>query len=58
MSYYLAKLIFILIIIINFKSISLEVTLTEGSVKPTPIAVTEFFSNTSNLEKMEKIYQM
>ncbi len=54
MSYYLAKLIFILIIIINFKSISLEVTLTEGSVKPTPIAVTEFFSNTSDLEKIGK----
>ena len=28
----------------SFKVYSLEVTLTQGSVKPTPIAVTELYS--------------
>ena len=30
--------------LISFNSNSIEVTLTQGTVKPTPIAVTDFFS--------------
>tara|TARA_B100000674_G_scaffold484439_1_gene489829 strand:+ start:507 stop:1820 length:1314 start_codon:yes stop_codon:yes gene_type:complete len=47
----------ILIFIILTYSISikaLEVTLTQGTIKPTPIAVTEFYTNNSDLEKIGK----
>ena len=46
------KKIFYLIIIflISFKSHSLEVTLTQGTIKPTPIAITNFYS------KEDKVY--
>ena len=38
----------------SFKVYSLEVTLTQGSVKPTPIAVTELYSKNSQLIKIGK----
>ena len=38
----------------SLSAYSLEVTLTQGSIKPTPIAVTNFFSSNSNLEKVGK----
>ena len=38
----------------SFKVYSLEVTLTQGSVKPTPIAVTELYSKNSQLTKVGK----
>ncbi len=38
----------------SFSLNALEVTLTQGSVKPTPIAITNFFTNNSNLEKIGK----
>ena len=38
----------------SFKIHSLEVTLTQGSVKPTPIAVTELFSKNSQLTQVGK----
>jgi len=38
----------------SFKVHSLEVTLTQGSVKPTPIAVTELYSKNSQLKKVGK----
>ncbi len=38
----------------SFKVHSLEVTLTQGSVKPTPIAVTELYSEDSQLTKVGK----
>jgi len=41
--------LFLLFLFLSFKVLSLEVTLTQGSVKPTPIAVTNFFSS-NNLE--------
>ena len=47
-------LLFSFIIIFSFKAISLEVTLTQGSIKPTPIAVTNLFSDNLNLEKIGK----
>ncbi|SVB53441.1 uncharacterized protein METZ01_LOCUS206295, partial [marine metagenome] len=40
---------FFFLFLISFKALSLEVTLTQGSVKPTPIAVTDFFSNEKNI---------
>ena len=46
---------FILIsLILSFKVFSLEVTLTQGSVKPTPIAVTNFFSSNASEVKIGK----
>ena len=41
-------------IIFSLQSLALEVTLTQGSVKPTPIAVTNLFSKNSNFEKIGK----
>ena len=41
-------------IFFSFKVFSLEVTLTQGSVKPTPIAVTELYSKNSQLIKVGK----
>ena len=41
-------------IFFSFKVFSLEVTLTQGSVKPTPIAVTELYSKNSQLTKVGK----
>ena len=38
----------------SLKVHSLEVTLTQGSVKPTPIAVTELYSKNSQLTKVGK----
>ncbi len=38
----------------SFKVYSLEVTLTQGSVKPTPIAITELYSKNSQLIKVGK----
>ena len=42
----------ILLCIIAFKAYALEITLSQGTVKPTPIAVTNLFSNNSTLEKL------
>ncbi len=47
-------LIYFFIIIYSNNVSSLEVTLTQGSVKPTPIAVTNMYSTNSNLEKIGK----
>ena len=38
----------------SFKVYPLEVTLTQGSVKPTPIAVTELYSKNTQLTKVGK----
>jgi len=46
--------VFTFIFFYSISSSALEVTLTEGSVKPTPIAITNLFSNNSNLEKIGK----
>ena len=43
-----------LFLFFSFKVYSLEVTLTQGSVKPTPIAVTELYSENSQLTKVGK----
>ena len=37
---------------------SLEVTLTQGTVKPTPIAITDFFSNENKTKKIGKNISM
>ena len=37
-----------------FKVNGLEVTITQGTVKPTPIAVTDFFSKDLNAHKIGK----
>ncbi len=47
------KYIFFIIIILSSLSVKgLELTLSQGTVKPTPIAVTNLFSNDSSLEKL------
>jgi len=47
-------LLSILFCIITFNVYSLELTLSQGTVKPTPIAVTDLFSQVSSLEKVGK----
>ena len=47
-------LVFIICYFTNFYAFSLEVTLTKGTIKPTPIAVTNFFSNEINSQKVGK----
>ncbi len=39
---------------VTFQSYALEVTLTQGSVKPTPIAITDFYSTDSKVKKIGK----
>ena len=38
----------------SLKTYSLEITLSQGTVKPTPIAITDLFSNNSDLDKLGK----
>ena len=40
--------------LISFNTQSLEITLSQGTVKPTPIAVTNLFSNNSTQDKLGK----
>ena len=47
-------IIFLSVFLNSFSLFSLEVTLTQGSIKPTPIAVTNLFANNSNFEKLGK----
>ncbi len=48
------KLFFLLFLVNSLSTNALEVTLTQGSVKPTPIAITEFYTKNSDLEKIGK----
>jgi len=45
---------FLFIVLFTFEAFTLEVTLTEGKVKPTPIAITDFFSYDLNLQNVGK----
>ncbi len=47
-------IIIILSTFVALKTYALELTLSQGTVKPTPIAVTDLFSNNSSLEKIGK----
>ena len=47
-------IIIILFFFINFAAYGLEVTLTQGTVKPTPIAVTDFFAKDLSTQKTGK----
>ena len=47
-------LLFIFVSLLSLNVLSLEVTLTQGSVKPTPIAITNLFSSNSDFEKIGK----
>ena len=46
--------IFILLNLFNIGALALEVTLTQGTVKPTPIAITNFFSSENDTVKIGK----
>ena len=48
----------IIVFLISFKLHSLEVTLTQGTIKPTPIAITNFYSNDENTVKIGKNISM
>jgi len=48
------KFLIILFCLTSLKVHSLEITLSQGTVKPTPIAVTNLFSNNSTLDKLGK----
>ena len=47
-------LIFFFVIIFNFRALSLDLTITQGSVKPTPIAITDFFATNENSKNIGK----
>ena len=47
-------LLILFLTFISIKTYALELTLSQGTVKPTPIAVTDLFSNNSSLEKIGK----
>ena len=46
--------IFIFLLFLSFKIYALEVTLTQGTIKPTPIAVSDFFSTDDKIKKIGK----
>ena len=46
--------IFFILLSFSFKVVSLEMTLTQGTVKPTPIAITNFFSSNKGINKVGK----
>ena len=46
--------IFIFIFIFSFRCYSLEVTLTQGTIEPTPIAITDFYAINSDVSKIGK----
>ena len=48
------NLFLITLLFLSFKVYSLEVTLTQGTVKPTPIAITDLYSNDPDLIKIGK----
>ena len=48
------NLLIIILCLFAFKTNSLELTLNQGTVKPTPIAVTNLFSNNPSLDKLGK----
>ncbi len=45
---------FIYLILFNLKAMSLDLTITQGSVKPTPISITEFYSIDNKAVKISK----
>ena len=45
-------IILIILFLTNFRGHALEITLTEGTIKPTPIAVTNFFSDDIQIQKI------
>ena len=48
----------IFLLLFNVKAFSLDVTLTQGTVKPTPIAVTNFYSSSNTISKLGKNISM
>jgi len=48
------SIIYIFILLFSFKVFSLEVTLTQGTVKPTPIAITDLYSTNNESIKIGK----
>ena len=51
-------IILIIFIIASFKSFALEVTLTQGTIKPTPIAITDLYSAKNDALKIGKNISM
>ena len=47
-------IILIIFLIASFKSFALEVTLTQGTIKPTPIAITDLYSAKNDALKIGK----
>ena len=48
------KFFFIVLVLFNYKAMSLDLTITQGTIKPTPIAITDFYSNNSQANKIGK----
>lgn len=51
-------LIFVFLIMLSLRANSLELTLNQGTIKPTPIAVTNLFSSNNSLDKLGKNISM
>ena len=49
---------FITITLVNNKVLSLDLTITQGSIKPTPIAISNFFSSTDSTFRIGKNISM
>ena len=47
-------IILVLFSLISLKIHSLELTLSQGTIKPTPIAITDLFSSNTSLDKLGK----
>ena len=47
-------IILVLFCLISLKIHSLELTLSQGTIKPTPIAITDLFSSNTSLDKLGK----
>ena len=46
--------IFILLFLFSAKSLSLDLTITQGTIKPTPIAITNFYTSEDSIKKIGK----
>ena len=46
------KIFFLLLLIYSFKTFSLELTISQGTIKPTPIAITDLYAINNNMTKI------
>ena len=52
------KIFFLLLLIYSFKTFSLELTISQGTIKPTPIAITDLYAINNSTTKIGKNISM